>query len=508
MELELARTKNGIAFHGRDTIKYTTSDCKEFPKLLKQMNACFVCFGNHPQQKCPNKKPCSLCGSEKHHVLLCKSEKVKTDPKADFYTRAESASHATQGAGLTLYPIQQAKVCESGKNVTIFCDGGSNTTYITHQAAERIKAKKLNKFPLDVTTMGNIEKTYNTRQYHFTFRTDSGKKVSVMAFGMDRITGPVTKLHTSSLAKLFPTYDPESLQRKTNRVDILLGCDYFGLFPKYEEAKCGENLSIMSGEFGVCLQGAHPDRVEQTEYDSNLVKTIHNNSVIQHEAYHVYLHTHPEFQPDCVSPVEVFDNSEKQVISRIKTNVVESFTGRNAGREVENFIFGEDLGTEITPRCDSCRFGKCPVVGHTYSLKEEQELKLIHENLEYDVANQCWVTSYPRLVDPSTLPNNYHAALATLRKTEQTLIKDKQGRRHTKDRWRICWIEVLLKSSLRRRYRNGLVPYSTSLIWLWSTQSQTPHQCVLCLTPARCTKETLSIPVWLKDQGPVSRKSR
>ena len=142
--------------------------------------------------------------------------------------------------------------------------------------------------------MGNIEKTYNTRQYQFTLRTYSGKKVSVTAFGMDRITGPVTKLNTSALAKLFPTYDLESLQRKSNRVDILLGCDYFGFFPKYEEAKCGENLRVIRGKFGVCLQGAHPDLVEQTEYDSNLVKRIHN-SVIKHEAYHVYLHTHPEF---------------------------------------------------------------------------------------------------------------------------------------------------------------------------------------------------------------------
>ena len=55
------------------------------------------------------------------------------------------------------------------------------------------------------------------------------------------------------------------------------------------------------------------------------------------------------------------------------------------------------------------------------------------------------------------------------------------------DRWRICWMAVLLESYLRRRYRNGLVPYSASLIWLWSNQSQTSHQCVLCLTPARCT---------------------
>ena len=188
--------------------------------------------------------------------LLCKSGKKKKgsnttsqaqtgsaprnekeeDRKSGYCDHAESASHATRGAGLGLYPIQQAKVCESGKNVTIFCDGGSNTTYITHQAADRIKAKKLNRFMLDVTTMGNVEKTYNTRQYQFTLRTDTGKKVSITAFGMDRITGPVSKLDTKVLANLFPGYDVDSLQRRTDKVDVLLGCDYFGLFPKCEEA--------------------------------------------------------------------------------------------------------------------------------------------------------------------------------------------------------------------------------------------------------------------------------
>ena len=441
------------AFHKRDTVKHKTSDCKEFQKLpisgeggkfelLKQVNACFVCFGNHPQQKCPSKKPCPLCGSEKHHFLLCKSGKKKEgsnttgqdqtvsaprkeeDRQTDHCAHAESASHATRGAGLALYPIQQAKVCESGKNVTIFCDGGSNTTYITHQAADRIKAKKLNRITLDVTTMGNVEKTYNTRQYQFTLRTNTGKKVGITAFGMDRITGPVSKLDTRVLANLFPGYDVDSLQRKTEKVDILLGCDYFGLFPKCEEAKCGDNLSIMKGDFGVCLQGTHPDLREGTEHDSNLVKTIHN-SVIKHEAHYVCHVTHPEFQPNCSNPGKLVDVSKKYASLR-QTNVAESLAGKNQGRLIENFICGEEIGTEITPRCGSCRCGKCPTVGHTYSFKEEQELKLIQGNLEYDGVKQCWVTSYPWLVDPGTLPNNYSSALATLKSTKRTLSKDER----------------------------------------------------------------------------------
>ena len=63
-------------------------------------------------------------------------------------------------------------------------------------------------------------------------------------------------------------------------------------------------------------------------------------------------------------------------------NVAESITGRTQGRLIENFISGEEIGTEITPSCSSCRCGKCPTVGHTYLFNEEQELKMIQENLE------------------------------------------------------------------------------------------------------------------------------
>ena len=66
----------------------------------------------------------------------------------------------------------------------------------------------------------------------------------------------------------------------------------------------------MKGDFGVCLQGTHPDLTERTEHDSNLAKTIHN-SVIKHEVYHVRHDTHPYFQSDCSDPVTQVDIGEK-----------------------------------------------------------------------------------------------------------------------------------------------------------------------------------------------------
>ena len=66
--------------HRKDTIKHTTEQCKEFNKLpisgkegkyelLKQVNACFKCFGNHKKQNCSKKVPCPSCGSIS--ITLC-----------------------------------------------------------------------------------------------------------------------------------------------------------------------------------------------------------------------------------------------------------------------------------------------------------------------------------------------------------------------------------------------------------------------------------------------------
>lgn len=400
--------------------KEPTEECKEFHKLpvkeryelLKQVNACFSCFGNHQRRDCPKKDHCS-CGNGQHHQLLC--ENKRPEKEEDKTTRKET--HVSQSDAVSLYPIYQAAVCGTNKTVTVFCDDGSNATYITHRAAERIKAKKLGKVTLDVTTMGNVEQTHHTQQYEFTIPINSGKKVTITAYGMERITGPVSKLDGEVLMKLFPEYEPGSLQRKSNHVDVLLGYDYFGLHPKREEARCGDHLSIMSGELGVCVQGTHPELIEGTKPDSNLAKVIHDVRV-RVETYKVHLESHPKFM---ITPARQCP----AVRGQESPNVTKSIHLLKDNREkVDKFIVGEEQGTETTPRCGGCRCGKCPIAGHTYSFKEEQELKIIRENLVYDESNQCWITSYPWVVDPKSLPDNYNAAIRTLEKTERTLLKD------------------------------------------------------------------------------------
>lgn len=57
----------------------------------------------------------------------------------------KKGSYVTQSDPLSLYPIYQVPLSGCNKSITVFCDGGSNTTYITHRAAQQIKARKLGK---------------------------------------------------------------------------------------------------------------------------------------------------------------------------------------------------------------------------------------------------------------------------------------------------------------------------------------------------------------------------
>ncbi|CAB4026191.1 Hypothetical predicted protein, partial [Paramuricea clavata] len=90
-----------------------------------------------------------------------------------------------------------------------------------------------------------------------------------------------------------------------------------------EEARCGDNLSIMNGALGICLQGAHPDLIEETRYDTNLAKKIHDVNV-KVETYKTRLDSHPEFHPNHTRECSV--------------NVLSSYSHRKDESQIDNFI--------------------------------------------------------------------------------------------------------------------------------------------------------------------------
>ena len=399
-----AKSSSSCVVH--DTDGHSSADCRNFKRLtvsqrydaLRKKKRCFNCFGNHPRDKCVAPK-CS-CGKA-HHKLLCtvkpeqsetevtdtqeKSSKVKGALTTD--TQA-TGTHLVSAGSIALYPICQASLANSSGSVTIFFDGGSNASYVTTRCAQRSKFRMVDKVTLNVTTIGGKDKEYKSNIFETDLRTTEGKIVKVVLYELPSITGRLSFLNKGVVEGLFPAYDANTLIRNSQHVDILLGTDYFGLHPKQEVAKAGDNLSIMKGELGVSLVGTHPLLKESTEISQDVPKTLHltEHRVITH---HVSLRgEHPAFSL------------------------------------AENFIVGEELGTECNPKCGGCKCGKCPVPGHDLSFREEQELHRIRSNLVHDTTKKVWTTSYPWVKDPETLPDNYHSAFATLKSTERSLMKD------------------------------------------------------------------------------------
>ncbi len=91
---------------------------------------------------------------------------------------------------------------------------------------------------------------------------------------------------------------------------------------------------------------------------------------------------------------------------------------------VDRFLAGENLSTAITPLCGACKCGKCPIPGHTYSFREEQELQMIRSGLSFDHERGMWVACYPWISPPSVLPDNKWQAVKILESVERKLARN------------------------------------------------------------------------------------
>ena len=385
--------------HGADK-HHITKDCS-FNKLsyqqkkdyLKENKHCFKCLRKgHFGKDCPNptKYLCKCGKTPNHHYLMCKY-KVNNEDTGNASAIvvedkvSETVIHSCSNQGdVSYYPVHKVQLKGWNTNVHAFMDGGSTASYITSSCAEKHKLKKINKVKLNISTVGGTKKEHSSTIYEVPLVTKDKKVVTINAYSLPKITNPAPPVKGTDLNHLFPDFALDSLTRPSANIDVLIGSDSFGLHPKVEIAKNGDNLSLMKGPLGVCLVGTHPYFCKENFEDTALVSVnnVHTSTML--------INSHP------------------------------------ALAQPHSFILGEELGIDSVPQCGSCRCGKCPLPGHNLSFREEQELELIRSGLEHDIKKKCWVTSYPWLINPNQLPENYPSALATLKSTEKRLLKDPQ----------------------------------------------------------------------------------
>ena len=61
------------------------------------------------------------------------------------------------------------------------------------------------------------------------------------------------------------------------------------------------------------------------------------------------------------------------------------------------------------------------------SIQEEEELRQIEENISFDKEVGRWTAKYPWIKDPKLLSDNRMVAMATLRSTENRLMRNPEN---------------------------------------------------------------------------------
>ena len=392
------KTKRFCAIHGEG--EHTLPFCHSFKNMsmkekwdcVRKNNYCPQCLGlGHSIENCRQISWLCKCGGSKHHYMLCNkvSENAHLQKRNSYSGENENKTLRRVDTGTcytndctAYYPVHRVNIKGWNTRVYAFMDSGSNASYITDACAKKHKLKQVNRVSLNISTVGGSKKEQSSNVYEIPFVTSDKKVVVVNAYSLPKITNPSPPVRSVDLVHLFPDFALDSLTRPSTEIDILIGADSYGLHPKVEIAKSGDNLFLMQGPLGVCIVGTHPNLPKETFEDSALcmVDQVCKNTML--------LGSHP------------------------------------ALTQPHSFILGEEMGIDSVPRCGNCKCGKCPLPGHNLSFKEEQELEMIRNGLTYNAADKCWTSSYPWLISPEQLPQNYSSALATLRGTEKRLLGD------------------------------------------------------------------------------------
>ena len=254
-----------------------------------------------------------------------------------------------------LLQLQRIKTKKGWANV--MWDNAASLSFITNSkaATENLRGTRVE---LSIVKVGGQTEKFISQKYVLHLIDLQGRDVQFEVYGIDKITTDIQSVNIDDIVHYFKNVSPDEIKRPSGAVDVLIGYRYAGYHPEPERKL--DHLLLLKNRFGRCLGGTHAAFGEAGH-------TMHNARV-----HHV---------------------------SEIK---------------IEDFFTIENLGVECTSRCGGCKCRKCPLGAENHRLKEEKELQLVEENLEFEDADKQWIAAYPWIQDPAVLPDNRRTALGTV----------------------------------------------------------------------------------------------
>ena len=197
-------------------------DAQKRVQLLKENGDCSHCCGDHKTSDC--RKSDRVCGGGKMDRGCAKSHKVHelfcVEAKCFAVGRTMSIGGRAEGVMLLLMQVKTLK-----KTASVFWDLGSDSNFVRDDFAKECGFKGV-KSNLCVTTLGGEEKNFiEVTVYTCFIVDDNGQTEKFEAYGMNTITGAVSKIDKETIGRLFPHLSHkvvDSLMRGST-VDFLIG---------------------------------------------------------------------------------------------------------------------------------------------------------------------------------------------------------------------------------------------------------------------------------------------
>ena len=277
---------------GDNTKRCWSNSCQELKmtdnatrvELLKENRDCVYCCGDHPSERCEWKlRKCGGgnvnrgCGEDHNvHEMHCPDARcysIQISPAESKVEKEEGkemeekpgedleADCLHAGGNETLLQVMRVKGQKGGTKTSVFFDPGSTSGFVREKYAEQ-QGFKGRKMRLGVTTLSGEKKEYDGKLYTCYIRDTDGQLHEFQAYGLEVITGPLSRIDMHRVEKLFPNMSKSQLMdlNRPNQVDILIGMDHASWHPqRVEKAVDVEgDLWIYRGMFGRCLGGRHP----------------------------------------------------------------------------------------------------------------------------------------------------------------------------------------------------------------------------------------------------------
>ena len=183
--------------------------------------------------------------------------------------------------------IMRVKGTRKNTSVIVFWDLGSSSNFVREEFAIENGFRGVMK-KLRVKTLRNVVTDYTVTSYACSMKIRNGKEHTFEAFGMESITGLVSRIGINMIRSLFPNIS-RNLAKKLTRVgqvDVLIGTQHSSWHPEQaERAKGGGDLWIWRGLFGSCIRGSHPAIDDSTHVSEALFAEVVETYFIQDQPH-------------------------------------------------------------------------------------------------------------------------------------------------------------------------------------------------------------------------------